>query len=710
MIDSTGLGSTASRQPSRSTPSTGVLLAFLILPALCSSQTAESPSVAPKTLPKVWVEAAEDPAYTSSQATTGTKTQTPLLDVPQTINVITRELIEDRGATRLRDALETVPGVMLSTGYGGLDSGQVYSRGFFAETVYRDGFRDFAFSSPHDIAAFERIEVLKGPASVLYGSNEPGGAVNYVTKRPEFDSSYQLKLNAGSFNTRRVEGDATSSLGGSDRFAYRVVVAYEDSESHRDFVKFENKLIAPSATWRMSDATTMTLLLEYLEHEYTFERGFTPDPQMLQLPIDRFLDEPGQNYNKIESRRGVLSLDHRLSDDWQLRAAASYLEPEARKLAFYPLGVGADGRTLDRSYDYDETFSHDWAVQLEAVGSVETGAMDHTLLVGAERSYYTYDYWFGPFDINSTIDILDPQYGLIAPPAALFVPTWGSRYGARTDAIYIQDQLDLGERWKVLAGARYDRSDLFYEDSILEVQMFPPQTQSRVSPRAGLVFKPTAHSSLYTSYSTSFKPQLFNARPDGSVPKPEVGKQIEIGWKQEWATSAATLAVFEIRKRNVSTTDPDDPFLTIQTGEQRSRGVELEVQGNLTPTLEFTGGLALLDAEVSDDEAIPVGDKLANAPRRQGNVWLKYTPRGELGWFVGGGLLYASERQATLPNNGVRLPEATRLDMLAGYEGDGWSAQLNGRNLTDRKLYDSWGSFFIPQPGRSFQATVSFDR
>jgi iron complex outermembrane receptor protein len=672
-------------------------------------QAAEQPAEQPKTLPKVSVDAADDPSYAALQSSTGTKTDTPLIDIPQAINVITRELIEDRGATRLRDALETVPGVMLSTGYGGLDSGQVYSRGFFAETVYRDGFRDFAFSSPHDIAVFDRIEVLKGPASVLYGSNEPGGAVNYVTKRPEFDPRHSLKLQAGSYDARRIEGDVTGAFGDSDRFAYRVVMAYEDSDSHRDFKEFENRLIAPSFTWRMTDGTSMTLLLEYLENEYTFERGFTPDPQMLDLPIDRFLDEPGQNYNKIESRRAVLSVDHALNDRWKVRAAASYLEPEAEKLAFYPLGVRPDGRTLERSYDYDETFSRDWAVQLEAMGTIEAGAFTHTLLVGAERSYYTYDYWFGPFDIVSSIDILEPQYGLITPPAALFVPTWGSRYGARTDAVYVQDQVDLGDRWKLLAGARYDRSELFYEDSINDAQMFPPQTQSRVSPRVGLVFKPTARSSLYSSYSTSFKPQIFYARPDGSVPKPEVGKQIEIGWKQEWDAMAASVAIFEIRKRNVSTTDPSDPLLTIQTGEQRSRGVELEVQGSLTDVLELSGGVAWLDAEVSDDEVIPVGDALANAPKRQASLWLKYTPSGELGWFMGGGLLYASDREATLPNNGVVLPEATRLDMLVGYEADGWSAQLNGRNLTDRKLYDSWGSFFIPQPGRSFHATVSFD-
>jgi iron complex outermembrane receptor protein len=267
----------------------------LVLPAVAGAQRPEQESA--RTLPKIEVAGQDDPAYTALRGTTGTKTDTPLLDVPQTINVVTRELIEERGATRLRDALETVPGVLPSTGYGGLDSGQVYSRGFFTETVYRDGFRDFAFSSPHDLAVFDRIEVLKGPASVLYGSNEPGGAVNFVTKRPSFDPVYSLKLRAGSFDARRIEADATGALGSSERFAYRLIVAYDDSESHRDFVESETRLIAPSLTWRVSDATELTLLLEYLENDYTFERGFIPELEMLALPIERFLDEPGQNLN-----------------------------------------------------------------------------------------------------------------------------------------------------------------------------------------------------------------------------------------------------------------------------------------------------------------------------------------------------------------------------------------------------------------------------
>jgi iron complex outermembrane receptor protein len=405
----------------------------------------------------------------------------------------------------------------------------------------------------------------------------------------------------------------------------------------------------------------------------------------------------------------VLSFEHSLSDAWRLRAAASYLEPEAKKLAFYPGALLEDRRTLERFYDYDQTFSRDWAMQVEAIGTLSSGNLRHTLLLGAERSYYVYDYWFGPFDLASTIDILQPVYGQVTPPPELFVPTWGSRYGATTDALYVQDQIDLSERWKVLAGARYDRGELFYEDRITGLQNFPEQRQSRISPRVGVVFKPRPNSSLYASYSTSFRPQIFYARPDGELPKPEIGRQSEIGWKQEWRALVGSFSLFDIRKRNVSTTDPNDPLLIAQTGEQHSRGAELEVQGQLTPTLHMSAGLALLRATVSRDEDIPVGDWLANAPRRQANLWLKYMPRAAQGWYLGGGLLYTSEREATLPNNGVRLPEATRVDMVAGYEAGGWSAQLNGRNLTDRKLYDSWGSFFIPQAGRSFSAQVSFD-
>jgi iron complex outermembrane receptor protein len=206
-----------------------------------------------------------------------------------------------------------------------------------------------------------------------------------------------------------------------------------------------------------------------------------------------------------------------------------------------------------------------------------------------------------------------------------------------------------------------------------------------------------------------FKPQIFYADPEGDLPKPEVGKQIEIGWKQEWQNATASAALFEIRKRNVSTEDPNNPARTIQTGEQRSRGVEFEVQGRLLPTLQLSAALALLDAEVTSDETIPEGDGLLNAPTEQANVWLKYTPQGEFGWFLGGGALYTSKREASMPNNGVEIPAGTRLDAVTGYRSSQWKAQLNARNLTDEKLYTAWSSgFVIPQAGRSFSAQVEF--
>lgn len=684
----------------------------LIVAILCGTavHAAETPAQGTaRTLPVVRVEASEEAGYAAKDATTATRTDTPLIDVPQAVNVITQEWMEDRGITRLRDAVEMVPGVLPSTGYGGLDSGQVFSRGFFTETTYRDGFRDFSFASPHDPAVFERIEVLKGPASVLYGSNDPGGMVNYVSKRPLFESAYSIKVQGGSYDAKRIEADAGGPLGG-ERFAYRVVAAYDDSDSHRDYVSATTKLVAPSFAWQIQDGTLLTVLLEWLDHDYTFERGFTAEEAMFDLPIDRFLEEPGQNFAENDSRRAAIVLEHALTKDWQLRVGANYLQPEARKLDTYPLGLQADGRTLDRSYDYDETFSRDWALQAEAIGTLHVGEMAHTLLVGVERSYYKYEYWFGSFSYGTSIDILDPVYGQTTPPDDLFtVPAFGSRYGADTWAVYVQDQVALSKRWQLLAGLRYDDAKLFYEDVVTNLENIPEQSQSRVSPRVGAVFKPRESMSLYASYSTSFRPQIFYANESGDLPKPEIGKQVEIGWKQAWQRAVVTAALFEIRKQNVSTSDPGDPTRTIQTGEQRSRGVEFELQGYLTSALQVNAGVALLDAEVTKDEDIPVGDGLQNAPRRQANVWIKYSPQGDLGWFVGGGVLYTGEREASLPNNGVKIPEGTRLDAVAGFRAGSWKTQVNARNLTDEKLYNAWSNgFIIPQPGRSASVQVEF--
>jgi iron complex outermembrane receptor protein len=654
------------------------------------------------------VEADSIETYIPSEAVTATKTDTPLRDIPQVVHVITAAELKDRGVTNITEAFRTVPGVQGGTGYGGLANGYgTFMRGFFSATNYRDGFRDFSFVSPRDIAVFEQIEVLKGPASVLYGSNEPGGVINFVSKRPQLESAYEFNASVGSYHQRRVEADATGAVGDSEQFSYRIVAAYDEGDSHRDYVNHEQVVIAPSFAWQVSDSTEATLLLEYVKRDYMFERGFSSNEELLDLPRDRFLEEPDYNFAETKSHRAVLEITHQFNDDWSLRAGSSYIKPEIEKLNFYPFGLESDGRTFTRSPDYSKEYQKDQAVQIELVGKFNALGVSHTLLSGVEHYRDNFHYTFAPFDQSDSIDVYNPVYGDYEFPAGFFdMVAFGNDYGSRTKAIYVQDQITISKQWKALVGFRYDRNNLFSDDLVDPAFSLREQTQSRTSPRAGVVYQPSELTSFYLSYTTSFNPQLFSPLENGDLPVPEVGQQYEIGWKQDWLDGAinSTVAAFDITKENVTTTVPGTQFAR-QVGEQGSRGVEVEVRGTIAGRVNAILTGAYLDAETTRDGEIPEGDRLRAAPEFQTSAWLMYEGNN---WFGGGGVYHMTERETDDTNaDGIQLPAETMVDAVVGYRARSWRLQLDLKNLLDEENYLQSG-FFIPGPGRNVKLTLRY--
>jgi iron complex outermembrane recepter protein len=700
-------------------PSFGLAAVAACAPTLLQAQTpaaepaatpaaAASAPAAESALPVVKVTGTAPARPTA--ASTGTRTEAPLADVPQTVNVVPAETLRERGTLRISEVAETVPGVHGGTGYGGMANGYgFYIRGFGSYTNYRDGFRDFSFISPRDVSLFERVEVLKGPASVLYGTNDPGGIVNFISKRPRFDSARELTLTLGSFDARRASVDLTGPLDEARTLAWRLVLTHDERDSHRDFVSSRTQLAAPSLTWQPDPDTSVTLLAETVRQHYTFERGFLAEQEFIDLPRERFLEEPGLNRARARGERYAIDLQRRLNEQWSLRAALSSIKPRIEKLNFYPLALQADRRTFDRALDYSVEHSNDQALQVELTGRLAALGLRHTLLAGAEFYRDNFHYTFAPFDVISSIDIYSPVYGqVVIPPGTLETIAFGNDYGSRTTSIYLQDQIEFTSRWKATVGARYDHSRLFNDDLVTPDASLRRQTQARVSPRAGVVFQPDPATSLFAGYSTSFKPQIFVVLANGELARPEIGRQFELGWRQQWLGGAidSTLSVFELRKRNVNTSDPANPLQSIQVGEQRSRGAELELRGQPVRGLDVTLATAWVDARVTRDNTLPVGDRLDSAPRESATLWLKWKP-ASLGWFVGGGVVHVGEREGTLPNNGVKLPAETRLDALLGYDAGRWEAQLNGRNLTDERLYVPYSGLFIPGPGRSVDLALS---
>jgi iron complex outermembrane recepter protein len=655
-------------------------------------------------------------SYFAPNATTATKLDVPLRDVPASIQVIPRQLIEDKKIIRLNDLADYVSGVQAQSGYGGLSSQGYYFRGFETSfETFRNGFRDFGFLTPRDIANVERVEFLKGPASVLYGGSfgSIAGIVNTITKKPLADPFYQVSMTFGSYSLHRPAIDLSGPLTPDKSLLYRLNVAYENAGSYRDFIENESIFVAPALTWRIGPKTTVTFELEYQNFNYVFDRGLLPSAAFLNLPRKRFLGEPGFNRASLDALAITYNFEHNFSDNWKFRQGfnanlVSNFQQNVRGSRFSEPLLEADGRSLPRRAEREpDSDQKNFTLQNELFGKFKTGSIRHNLLFGVELSRYRFSYAFFRATIDA-LDIFNPVYG--AKPGEFELAYSPENYGADNLGIYVQDLMELSPNLKLLAGLRFDSNDSFYKNEDGTVNQ--EQTDASVSPRLGLVYQPSDTTALYFSWSRSFNPQFFSRNRTGEPFEPETGEQFELGLKQDFLNKrlSLNLSAYQITKQNVLTADPEDTNFSIQTGEQKSRGVELDVIGQILPGLDIIATYAYTDAFVSEDNSIPVGETLVNAAKHRASVWMKYEIQsGNLsGLGFGVGVVFNGDRPIGLPNVLV-LPSYIRADAALFYRRDRLRLSLNVRNLTNTKYQESQGNFyFIPAAPISVYGSISY--
>ena len=653
-----------------------------------------------------------DEGYNPSTAITGTRIEAPLEDLPLTIQVIPREVIEDRQVVHLQELADNVPGVEPLSGYGGLSANDYFIRGFSAGESFRNGFRDFTFISPRDVANVERVEFLRGPASVLYGGGfNFSGAVNTVTKRPLADPQYNVSATVGSDDFYRPTIDVTGPITEDESLLYRLNIAYENSGSFRDFNENESLFVAPVLTWEIGPDTTLTTEFEYQNYNYVFDRGFFPSDVAFDLPISRFLGEPDFSNAEFDSYYFGYDFEHRFSEQWKIRQGFGGLI-SAGGINEVTLGnfsdpfVEADGRTLTRIANETDERQENYSLQTEVVGEFNTGSIEHNVLFGVEYSDYQFAYDFFEAALDP-IDIFDPVYGAIPGE---FSPSFAEEYGTTTTGLYAQDLIYFTPNIIALVGGRFDFSDSSYRDRFTG-ETLSETSETNFSPRLGLVYKPFEDTSLYASWANSFIPTTFGGRSrTGSAFEPERGEQFEIGVKQSFLDNrlSATLALYNLTRQNVTTTDPVDPNFSIQTGAQTSRGVELDISGEILPGWNMIATYAHTDAFVSADNDIPVGDRLAGIPRNTASLWTTYEVQdGELqGLGVGLGLVWAGKREAQLPNNDVELPSYFRTDASLFYRRDSYEAALSIKNLFNQEYYNTQGFFIVPAAPLTVLGTI----
>lgn len=664
---------------------------------------------APTSAPSVPVpvgESATGPVvgYSARQSATSTKTDTPLLETPQSISVVTKDQIKDQGAQTVQDALQYTPGVSLQ-GYGAnafFDGVKV--RGFDAPQ-YLDGLRlpkdGISFAMPKiETYGLERLEVLKGPSSGLYGQTDPGGFINMISKRPTATPHHDVEGAFGSFN--RIQGafDIGGPIDKNGEFLYRLVGLARQSDTQTDFVQDNKLFIAPSFTWRPTTDTTFTILSHYQKIDNKGYQQYVPGNVSFlynpngHVPYSRYIGEPGLDGYKLEQAAIGYEFEHRFENNLQFRQNFRYLEVTNALQSVRSEGM-VPGSFTDvlRSYNYVNSKAQNLTLDNQLQADFRTGVLTHKVLVG-----FDYLHQKGSADYrSSTIDPINaynPIYGAAFVPSASSLPSF-MLLNNKIDQVglYAQDQIKL-DRWTLSLTGRQD----FVNTELESLAVYPMagtyrRSDSAQTGRVGLNYLFDFGLSPYANYSTSFVPNA-NASQSGQAFKPTTGEGWEAGVKfQPVGTNLMlTAAYFDIRQNNVLTADPGNPLFSVQTDAVRSRGVELEARGNITRELEIIAGYSHTDAKVTESVVGAQGKYVNGVPIDQASLWAKYTwfegPLGGLG--LGAGVRYVGKSYGDQFNTFV-LPDYTLFDASVNYDFayvrpdlKGWSAQVSAKNLTNR--------------------------
>jgi iron complex outermembrane recepter protein len=644
-----------------------------------------------------------------------TRTNTPILDTPGSVQVIPREVFQGQGAGKFSDAFRSVAGA--STGNTSRQFfNNVQIRGFDISSVYlRNGIPEISNSSqlPKDLSNVERLEVLSGPASVVGGQISPGGIVNIVTKQPLSSPLYELSASYGSFNT--VEGglDFSGPLNDSKTLAYRLntSVFRSDTVFGVDQVDSYRLAISPVISWQINDKTKLTFEGQYLDSRFPQRTGIPARGSVLdnpngKIPDNQFLGEPTFDGDNRQVLQVGYDLEHRLNDNWSLRHAFRYSNLKREQSEAFITALQDDLRTLERVAENSSDNINNYLATAYVTGTFKTGGIKHQLLAGIDYVYEESFNMIKNFEINGNLDLFNPIYtGIGSEILADRTEEQSTRDGL---GIYVQDQLKMfNDRLILVLGGRVD----FAGSSFTDISGGTPKESQRntaFSPRVGILYKVTDDVSVYGSFSQSFQQEVGRSVND-EVFQPSRGTQYEVGVKADWLDKrfSTTLAFYDLTKINVLTSDPNNPDFSIQTGEQRSRGIEFAATGEILPGWNVIATYAYTDAKITKDNDF-AGSRLIYIPDHSANLWTTYTvPKGSLrGLGFGFGLSYIGERAGDLGDS-FNIPGYVRADAALYYRRGNLSLALNLQNLFDTNYIEASDDILRVYPGDPLTVKLS---
>ena len=713
-----------------------------LIKTTATNETTERQDSSGETLPKVTVEAdsenqvydpawerdTRNPSYNRTHSSTATKTDAAIMDTPVSIQIVPKKIIDDQQAYDVKEALKSVSGVQLST--SAVDYVNFVIRGFEANaSVYKNGFRQDAFAE--ETSNLERIEVLKGPAAMLYGRIEPGGLVNLQTAKPMAEQHYSLQQQIGSYDFYRTVLDATGPITKDKSLLYRLNFAYRDNDSYRDLAFKERIFLAPSITWNISDRTQANLLLEYQNDDFRGDYGFGVENEKtrpVNLPISRSLSDPAA-FDQQESQRLFADWSHAFNDDWKLthRFMAGFTDYEQYDIFTNPPEIGQTvySRGLWGVHQDRDIYS----TNLDLTGHFDTWGAKHAVLFGFD--YYRLDQQAGGYCCDLTghplefIDSLNPVYGEVPREQLLALPK-NYFFNSQQDwkGVYFQDQITLFDKLQILGGGRYDWAALATGFSPTSQAEAASQLDTntvdaeKFSPRVGILYRPWHWLSVYGNYTESLGSNNSNPSASGLPLAPQTADQFEAGFKTELLDKRLTTSVayFNINKQNIQAFDiansTDSLRVFKNIGEANSQGLEIDISGQLTDNWNIIAAYAYTDTEITKDTSCSVfddttgictipglgntGNRLPNAALHSGSVWTTYEfdnifgQNWMSGFSLGTGVFVVGQRQGDFENT-FQLPGYVRWDASAAYKWDigksRLTAQLNVRNLLDKRYF-----------------------
>ncbi|WP_417320143.1 TonB-dependent siderophore receptor [Emcibacter sp.] len=632
------------------------------------------------------------------EGSTATKGNTPLIETPQSISIITSDLLELQGSESLNHALRYTSGITPESRGGVVSRYDMFTiRGFTTFRNYQDGLQlmyNGWYASPQiDTLTVERVEILKGPASVLYGNASPGGLINIISKTPKTEAAYEVGARVGTDSLIEGALDFTGALTNDESLSGRIIALGRKRDGQAITTKEERYVIAPSLTWKPGEDTTITLLGRWQNDPTSGAYGAAPalgsvfDNPLGNLEPDFYDgDEQFEEFDREQFFLGYLA-EHNLNDSWTLRQNLRYGETDVSYKSVYSGGLAPDNRTLYRASIYSEETLDSFVVDTQVLGQFTAGAVEHNFITGLDYQNLdsTADVGYGS---APTLDIFNPDnnQGIGPVPQYYDLHITGDQIG-----IYMQDQIKI-DRLVVLLSGRYDWFN--QTNNAINFGQETKQDHDHFSGRAGILYHFDNGFAPYVSYSESFEP-LSGQNFAGEPFKPTTGQQIEVGVKYQSPDDKifAALSLFDLKKQNVSTSDPDHPGFSIQTGEVQSQGIEFEARTLFADSFEVNVNYTYLDNDYTKDNSDLVGNTPVQIADHTANVWLSYTlPEGSLeGLRLAGGVRYVGETFIDAANSD-KVPSYTLVDASLQYDLgqsisslDGILVTLSGTNIFDKR-------------------------